>query len=185
MEFALDTMYKSLIKFSYCSFDRMVIRGHVPVLQGTDGGGVVSWARSLDSNAILTTSWFESWPAKFHTNVKKFATEHNIPIIDARRNQEKNELAKEYLPKESDFTGVYLIIKSREMTYSFTSQKSKNNTNPQHRNIIRQDRCVDHFYFYLVDRYWGPICFRFSSHLPFNVKVYLNGNRWLWHEATT
>jgi hypothetical protein len=35
-----------------------------------------------------------------------------------------------------------------------------------------------------MDKYWGPICFRFSSHLPFNVKVYLNGNRWLWREAT-
>jgi hypothetical protein len=42
---------------------------------------------------------------------------------------------------------------------------------------------VDHFYFYLLDKYWGPISIRFSSHLPFNVKVFLNGNRWLAREA--
>jgi hypothetical protein len=42
---------------------------------------------------------------------------------------------------------------------------------------------VDHYYFYLVDRFWGPISIRFSSHPPFNVTVYLNGNRWLATEA--
>lgn len=183
MPLSLETMYQERLRFSYCSFDRIVIRGHVPVLQGKEGGGVVAWARSLEPDAILTSSWFEEWATKFHVNVKKFATEHHIPIIAARRNQEKNEISREYLPKEPDFTGVYLIIQAREMTYSFTGQKSKHNSNPRHRNIIRQDRCVDHFYFYLVDKYWGPICVRFSSHLPFNVKVYLNGNRWLGREA--
>lgn len=184
MEFTLENMYKDLIKFSYCSFDRIVIRGHVPMLQGTDGGGIVTWARSLDPNIILTNSWFESLAAKFHINVKKFAQEHNIPIISCNQNQEKNEVAKTYLPKDQNFIGVYLIIKSREMTYSFASQKSIHNKNPQHRNITRQDRCVDHFYFYLLDQYWGPISIRFSSHLPFNVKVFLNGNRWLSREAS-
>lgn len=71
MDFALETMYKNLIKWPYCSFDRIVIRGHVPVLQGKDGGGVVSWARSLYPDAVLTKSWFESFAAKFHINVKK------------------------------------------------------------------------------------------------------------------
>lgn len=183
MEFTLETMYKDLIKFSYCSFDRIVIRGHVPILQGTDGGGVVTWARSLDPNIILTNSWFESLAAKFHINVKKFAKEHNIPIISVSLKQEKNEIAKEHLPKDQKFVGVYLILKAREMTYSFTSQTSKHNKNPYHRNIDRQERCVDHFYFYILDQHWGPICIRFSSHLPFNVKVYLNGNRWLLREA--
>jgi hypothetical protein len=74
-------------------------------------------------------------------------------------------------------------MKAREMTYSFQSQKSKHNSNPSHRNITREDRCVYHFYFYLVDKYGGPISIRFSSHLPFNVKVFLNGNRWLILES--
>jgi hypothetical protein len=183
MKFALENMYQDLIKFSYCSFDRIVIRGHVPVLQGIDGGGVVSWARSLDPDVILEKSWFEAFAAKFHINVKKFAQENNITILSVNQNQDKNEIAKEHLPKDKNYTGVYLIIKSREMTYSFTSQKSFHNKNPRHRNITRQTRYVDHFYFYLIDKYWGPVAIRFSSHLPFNVKVYLNGNRWLAKET--
>lgn len=184
MEFTLETMYKDFVKFPYRSFDRIVIRGHVPVLQGKEGGGVVSWARLLEPDVILTESWFESFAAKFHINVKKFAQEHNVPIITVNRNQEKNEIAKKYLPNDPGFAGVYLIIKAREMTFSFASQKSKHNTNPNHRNITRQDRCVDHFYFYLADKYWGPISIRLSSHLPFNVRVFLNGNRWLVREAS-
>ena len=64
MEFSLETMYKDSIKFSYCSHDRIVIRGHVPVLQGHDGGGIVSWARSLDPDAILDKSWFDSFVSR-------------------------------------------------------------------------------------------------------------------------
>lgn len=184
MEFPLENMYKDLIKFAYCSFDRMVIRGHVPMLQGTDGGGVVAWARWLDPNVVLTRSWFESFTARFHINTKTFAKERDIPIIFVGRNQDKNEIAKRYVPKDQNFVGVYVIMKSREMTYSFSSQKSKHNSNPQHRNITRKDCCVDHFYFYVMDKYWGPISIRFSSHLPFNVKVFLNGNRWLIREAS-
>jgi hypothetical protein len=184
MEFTLEKMYKDLTRFSYCSYDRIVIRGHVPVLQGFDGGGVVTWARSLDPDAILEKSWFDSFVSKFHVNVKKFAQENNISILQVNQSQDKNEIAKEYLPKDKDAIGVYLIIKAREMTNSFTSQKSIHNSNPRHRNIMRQSRCVDHFYFYLLDKYWGPVSIRFSSHLPFNVKVFLNGNRWLAREAS-
>jgi len=183
MEYTLETMYKDLINFSYCSFDRIIIRGHVPVLQGTDGGGIVSWARSLDPDIILDKSWFDSFVSKFHINVKKFAQENNISILQVNQNQDKFKIAQKHLPKDKDFLGVYLIIKAREMTSSFASQKSIHNSNPKHRNITRQARCVDHFYFYLIDKHWGPISIRFSSHLPFNVKVFLNGNRWLAREA--
>jgi hypothetical protein len=183
MDFTLEKMYKDQVKFSYSSFDRLVIRGHVPILQGSDGGGVVNWARSLDPNVILDKSWFESFPSKFHQNVKKFALENNIDIIQVNQSQNKNEIAKKHLPKDKNFHGVYVILKAREMTNSFTSQKSIHNSNPKHRNIRRQERCVDHFYFYLLDKYWGPVSFRFSSHLPFNVKVFLNGNRWLAKQA--
>jgi hypothetical protein len=181
---ALETMYGKLIKFSYRCFDRIVIRGHVPVLQGGDGGGVVSWARSLDPNIILDKSWFESWTAKFHINVKKFAEEHHLSILTPTHDEDKNELAKEHLPEDPNFVGVYVIMKAREMAHAFASQKSIHNTNPQHRNITREERYVDHFYFYLVDPSWGPICIRFCSHLPFNVKVFLNGNRWLFRKAS-
>lgn len=183
MASVLETMYEKRIKFSYQSFDRIVIRGHVPLLQGRDGGGIVCWARSLDPDVILTQSWFESFPAKFHLNVKKFAEEHRLPILTPKRGQDKNEMAKHYLPKDPRFVGVYLIMKAREMTYSFASRQSKHHSNPQHRNITREERLVDHFYFYLVDPSWGPISIRFSSHLPFNVKVFLNGNRWLVRRA--
>ena len=183
MDYSLETTYKDLVKFHYCSFDRMVIRGHVPVLQGKDGGGVVCWARSIDPKVVLTKSWFEAFAAKFHINVNKFAEEHSIAIISVDRKQDKNEIAKQHLPEDQNYVGVYLIIKAREMASSYASHESKHNSNPLHRNITREDRCIDHFYFYLIDKYWGPICFRISSHLPFNVKVYLNGNRWLVREA--
>ena len=72
-----------------------------------------------------------------------------------------------------------------EMRSSFASQKSKHHTNPRQRNITREERCVDHFCLYLIDREWGPITIRFSSQLPFNVKVFLNVNRWLIRKAAS
>ena len=45
MCFSLEEAYQDLIRFAYTAFDRIVIRGFVPVMQRP--GGFVTWARNL------------------------------------------------------------------------------------------------------------------------------------------
>jgi hypothetical protein len=38
---------------------------------------------------------------------------------------------------------------------------------------------VNHYYFYLVDRDFGPLFIKFCSYFPYSIKMCINGNEWL------
>lgn len=183
MSFALESAYGKMVRFSYTCFDRIVIRGHDRALQAP--AGFVTWCRSLRSDGPITDAWIGSMARRFHEGVKNFAAEQNVPVITAHRGMDKFETAKKYREKFTGTSGVYLILRARETatTYASRAPHVPNPQAPNYRTIIKRIGFVDQYYFYLVDRYWGPISIRFSSHPPFNVTVYLNGNRWLAVEA--
>jgi DNA-binding transcriptional ArsR family regulator len=187
MGFALESVYRKMVRFSYTSFDRIVIRGHDRALQAP--AGFAWWCRTLRPDGPITDSWLASLARRFHEGVKNFAAEHHVPIVTAHRNMDKFQTAAEYRSKMTTSEGVYLILRARETASTYVSRTpyQPNPTgpdSPDYRTLIRRIGWVDHYYFYLVDRFWGPISIRFSSHPPFNVTVYLNGNRWLAAEAT-
>ena len=43
---------------------------------------------------------------------------------------------------------------------------------------------VNHYYFYGVDRDFGPFFFKFSSYFPYTAKFYLNGHEYLKRQLT-
>ena len=181
MNFALEEAYQDMIRFAYTSFDRIVIRGFVPVMQRP--GGFVVWARNLKPDEAIEDSWIQGLARRCHQGVKTFATERGIPIIRPAKGKRKHLFAETYRSQRGDEPGVYLIMQSRERAPVFRSRERERCPNSSHRDITRKDGYVDYYYFYIVDRYWGPISLKFSSHAPFNVTVFLNGNRWLATEA--
>lgn len=182
MDFLLESAYRKLIRFSYTSFDRIVVRGHDRALQAP--AGFLWWCQQLRPNEPITDSWIGSLARRFHEGVKNFAAENRLPVITAYRGMEKFETASKYRARMTKPTGVYLIIRARETATTYKSVLPHNAKDSNHRLILKRRGFVDQYYFYLVDPYWGPIAIRFSSHPPFNVTVYLNGNRWLAQEAT-
>lgn len=45
-------------------------------------------------------------------------------------------------------------------------------------DFYRGQVCVNHYYFYVFDREWGPGFVKFSSYMPFGIRVCLNGHEW-------
>lgn len=180
MDFALEQAYSTLIRFSYTSLDRIVIRGHDRVLQTE--GGFVDWCRRLNPGQAISQAWLDSVARRFHDGVKELAEQHRIEIVTVTSRAKKFEIAAQHRPKDLKFRGVYLILRSRETSPTFVSRLPKNSNNPSP-FIIKRVGFFDHYYFYLIDPSWGPISIRLPSHLPFNVTVYLNGNRWLAQQA--
>jgi hypothetical protein len=183
MRFGLECTYRKMIRFSYFCFDRIVIRGHDRALQTP--AGFAWWCRTLLPDGPITDSWLGSLARRFHEGVKNFAVEHTVPILTAHRNMDKLQTAAKYRQKMTTPEGVYLILRARETATTYASRipHHPNPEKPDYRTLLKRIGYVDHYYFYLVDRFWGPISIRFSSHPPFNVTVYLNGNRWLATEA--
>jgi hypothetical protein len=181
MRFELEEAYQGLIRFAYTSFDRLVIRGLVPVMQRP--AGFVTWARSLLPGAPIEASWIQSLSRRFHAGVQSFAQERGIPVLRAPKGRRKHLIAEEHRARVKPENGVYVILRSRESAPVFESRRRKVCPNPIHRDIVRRDGYIDYYYFYVIDKYWGPISLKIASHAPFNVTVFLNGNRWLACEA--
>jgi hypothetical protein len=181
MVFALEEAYQDIIRLAYTSFDRIVIRGFVPVMQRP--AGFVVWAQNLRPDQPIAESWIQSLARRCHQGVKTFAAERGIPIVTPCKKQRKHLLAETYRSQRGDEPGVYLIMRSREKAPVFHSRERERCPDPIYRAITRKDGYVDFYYFYIIDKYWGPISLKFSSHAPFNVTVFLNGNRWLAREA--
>ncbi len=181
MAFPLESAYRKHVRFSYTCFDRIVVRGHDRALQSP--AGFAHWARVLRPNEPITNSWIGSLARRFHEAVKKFAAENQIPVVTAHRRMNKFQTAASYRAKMTSVSGVYLIIRARETATTYDSRVPAESRDPNYRTLIKRVGFVDQYYFYILDPYWGPISIRFSSHAPFNVTVYLNGNRWLANEA--
>jgi hypothetical protein len=184
MGLALESVYRKMVRFAYSSFDRIVIRGHDRALQAP--AGFAWWCRALRPDGPITDAWLGSLARRFHAGVKRFAAEHHVPIVTAHRTMDKFQTAAKYRKQMTTADGVYLILRARETAPTYVSRPphEPNPQDPHYRTLIKRIALVDHYYFYLIDRFWGPIAIRFSSHPPFNVTVYLNGNRWLAAEAT-
>ena len=89
MDFELEEAYQDMIRFSYTSFDRMVIRGFVPIMQRP--GGFVGWAQDLRPGEAIEDSWIQSLARRFHEGVKTFARERGIPILRPVKGEKKRK----------------------------------------------------------------------------------------------
>ena len=50
--------------------------------------------------------------------------------------------------------------------------------------IIRSTAMVNHYYFYILDRDFGPLFIKFCSYFPYPAKLCLNGHEWLKRQLT-
>jgi hypothetical protein len=181
MTLQLEQFYREHLALAYTSIDRIYLRGYVPILQS--GGGFRTWAERLRPDEPVTQAWIRSLARRFHDNVRKFAAEHDVPVVKPKKGQRKHLLADEYRDKFAGEQGVYLIITGFERAPDYVSSEPKRASNPNHRNLSKRTGYVTHYYFYILDPHWGPLCVSLSSHPPFNARVTLNAHHWIGSEA--
>ena len=69
--------------------------------------------------------------------------------------------------------------RAQERTPVFRTEKRRNPlTGRTYPWIVRSTAMVNHFYFYCLDRDFGPFFIKFCAYFPYNAKLCLNGNEW-------
>ena len=72
------------------------------------------------------------------------------------------------------------VGKAQEKTPVFRTEKRRNpETRQTYPWIVRSTAMVNHYYFYCVDRDFGPFFIKFCSYFPYNAKLCLNGHEYL------
>src|SRR5437763_15158185 len=73
--------------------------------------------------------------------------------------------------------GVVMLGKAEEKTPVFRTEKRRNpETGKSYPWIVRSTAMINQYYWYCVDREFGPFFLKFGSYFPYNAKLSLNGH---------
>ena len=164
------------------SVDRLFLQGYVPRLMTE--GMVVRFL--LDhGNPIPSPALLGRIGRAYVKQVERFAAEHEIPVVRFRKRESKEETARRYFERAEaeGRTGVVLIGVAQERASAWRGWRDGGPDSHPHFCFGRQTVFVNHYYFYILDRDFGPAFVKACSYAPFPVWVYLNGHEWAKRQA--
>src|SRR6266511_2181666 len=124
--------------------------------------------------------------------VKAFAGRHRIPILQLKKpdrsrwDDRKLDHVRPYLERaeRAGRRGVVAIVAAQEFQWVFSATK---HTGPETGGIYfrwaKTERRVGVYYFYVLDREFGPGFIKITTYFPYPAKVWLNGHEWAKRQA--
>lgn len=160
--------------------DRMYLNLYVPMLQ-TEGGIAHFW-RKHRGHLFASSALMAPMSHDFVKRIENFARDEAIDLIKFKKNERKEDVAKTYL---ADFEargiteGVLFIGKAQEKATVVRTQRRYNpKTGASYANLHMTTAMVNQYYFYCLDRDFGPMCIKLGSYFPYTGKMLINGHEY-------
>ena len=168
--------------------DRLYLNAYVPNLQV--GGQVEQFCRHL-GQPIASPAVIQKIGNRFRRDVDAFATSHSVPVLHLKRpdrsrwDDRKLDHVRPYLERaERDGRhGVVAIVSAQEFQWVFSATKKTGKTNGVWFDWTKAERRVSCYYFYVLDREFGPGFIKICTYFPYPAKVWLNGHEWAKRQA--
>jgi hypothetical protein len=158
--------------------DRMYLNVYQPQLQHERG--VVSFFRFHRAQPVVSSALMEPISSAFVKNIETFVKENDIPLLTFAKKQRKDDVAAEYLARANGREGVLFVGKAQEKVAVFRTEKRTNpNSGKKYPWIVKSTAMVNQFYFYGLDKDFGPFFLKFSSYFPYNAKLCINGHEYV------
>ena len=158
--------------------DRMYCNLYVPILQTEQG---VAWFfRHHRGYDFASSALMAPMTRKFVESIEAFADREGIDVVQFRRHERKEDVAKRYLAEFRAQEGVLFIGKAQEKASVIRTERRRNpRTGQSYAWLVKSSAMVNQYYFYCVDRDFGPFFIKFCSYFPYNGKLCLNGHEYL------
>lgn len=163
--------------FELEGIDRMYLNAYVPLLQTP--GAVAYFLRTHLGHRVASSVMLDPISKKFIRGIEEFAAAQDIPLITFGKDQRKEDIAAEARKAFGKPEGVVLIGKAQEKTRVFRTEKRTDAQGKKYPWLASSTAMVNHYYFYILDRDFGPLFIKFCSYFPYTAKVCLNGHEWL------
>lgn len=171
-----DVIDKHVV-FETESIDRLYLNVYQPILQ--TGGGVSTFFRSHRKEAFATALVMSRMTRAFVAAVERFAEQHDIPLVPFEKGDRKEEIFQQHLKRFGLKQGVVLIGKAQERATVYRTVKRRcAKTGRTYPWLMKSTAMVNHYYFYCVDKEFGPFFLKFCSYFPYNAKLCLNGHEY-------
>ncbi len=159
------------------SIDRMYLNLYVPQLQSVNG--VVGFFRKHRGQRVACSALMDPITKGFVVAIRRFAEQNNIPIRLFQKKERKDDVMAGALKHFDKDHGMVFIGQAQEKTPTFRTEKRRNpQTGRRYAWIVSSTAMVNHYYFYCVDREFGPFFLKFCSYFPYNAKLCINAHEW-------
>jgi hypothetical protein len=157
--------------------DRIYVNGYVPKLQTS--GQLVFFLSEHLGNPLASPAILGRLGDRFRGEVERFVQQRQVPMVRFQRGQRKDEVASSWRRRHSGEEGVVLVGVAQERCRSFKAAKGATPSGGICFDFSRQSVFVNHLYFYVQDRDWGPAFVKVGTYAPYPVKLCLNGHEWV------
>jgi hypothetical protein len=165
------------VTFELECIDRMYLNVYVPALQCESG--VVGFFRRHRGYPFASSALMDPITKSFVAATERFVKVHDVPLIPFQKGQRKDDVMKEQLRHFDKPEGVVFIGKAQEKAPVFRTERRRNpETGQRYPWIVRSTAMVNHYYWYCLDRDFGPFFLKFCSYFPYNAKLCLNGHEY-------
>jgi hypothetical protein len=159
------------------SIDRMYLNAYIPDLQRELG--VVSFFRFHKQRTFASGALMSPISRRFVSKIEAFAAKRGVPLVRFERGERKEEVARRHRADFTESEGVYLIGKAQEKARVFRTERRWDERGLPYPWMVRSSAMVNQYYFYCLDRDFGPFFLKFCSYFPYNAKLCLNGHEYL------
>lgn len=165
------------VTFELESIDRMYLNVYQPLLQ--TGGGVSCFFRGHRGEAFATALVMSRMTRQFVSDIERFGEQHGLPVLPFKKDDRKEDIFHEHLESFEADEGVVMIRKAQEKATVYRTVKRRNaETGRTYPWLMKSTAMVNHYYFYCVDKEFGPFFLKFCSYFPYNARLCLNGHEY-------
>lgn len=170
------------VTFELEAIDRMYLNAYVPSLQ--TGAGFVYFTKTQLGASVPSTVVVAPMSERFVDAIERFVATEQLDLITFEKGQRKDDVAQEHLARFAGDEGVLFVGKAQEKASVFRTEKRRDAQGQRYPWIIRSTAMPNHYYFYILDRDFGPLFIKFCSYFPYPAKLCLNGHEWLKRQLT-
>jgi hypothetical protein len=175
---AADVLARHVV-FELECVDRIYCNLYVPKLQRDLG--VVGFIREHLGRPVASTAVLAERTEGFCAEIRAFAADNGIPVVDLRAGQRKDDVMRERLAQflaSGRTEGVVFIGRAQEKVRVWATTRRRDADGNSYPWIVRQTRVVTHWYFYCHDACAGPFFLKYCGYFPYNAKLCCNGNEY-------
>jgi hypothetical protein len=165
------------VTFELEAIDRMYLNASVPSLQ--TGAGFAYFVKTQLGVRVPSTVMIAPMSQRFVEAMERFPATEGVDLVTFEKGQRKDDVAQEYLAAFTGDEGVLFVGKAQEKASVFRTDKRRDAAGKTYPWITRSTAMPNHYYFYLLDRDFGPLFIKFCSYFPYAAKLCLNGHEWL------
>jgi hypothetical protein len=178
---AFAAYHAPLIEAAYDCVDRLVVNCYYRL--GQAGGGFRTfWRQWKGNDSGLSGEALRQAAGDLARRLKAHCQRQGILWIECSAGDLKYQIAREHLPQDPAFRGVFAVLVGRAPAPLWEVRR---NDRGQITELRRTEQWphVQHYYFQIIDPEWGHVVVRLCGYAPWGAQIIVNGHEWVERQA--